>query len=146
MGGMTTSAKGVQSLKVREGVRLAAYLDSVGVLTIGCGHSSAAGPPVVTPGMRITADECDAILARDLVKFENVINKAVKVPLAPHEFDALVSIAFNVGPKFATSTCIKRLNAGDRAGAAKAIMMWNKPKEIIGRRTGEMKQFLGEAK
>lgn len=139
---MKVSEKGIKLLSAREGRRLKAYKDSVGIWTIGVGHTTAAGPPTVTPGLTITSQECDEILSRDIVKFEDVINKAVKVPLSQNEFDALISITFNVGPKFGTSTAIKRLNAGDRKGAAEAIMMWNKPPEIIGRRQGEKKQFL----
>lgn len=144
---MKTSKDGRSKLEAREGTRLKAYRDSVGVWTIGVGHTSAAGSPTVTPSLKITADECDAIFARDLVKYEATVNSAVKVPLAQNEFDALVSLCFNIGQGgFAKSTVVKRLNAKDRKGAAAAFMMWNKPKEIIGRRTGEMKQFLGASK
>lgn len=138
---MKMSERGRKLLKQREGVVLRAYRDSVGVLTIGCGHTSAAGPPVVTTGMSITAEQSDQILARDLIAFEKVINDALKITVTQNEFDALVSVCFNVGPRFATSTCIKRLNMGDRAGAAEAIMMWNIPSEIIKRRRSEYTQF-----
>lgn len=149
---MKMTLRGRQRLTDREGKRLKAYRDSVGIPTIGVGHTSAAGPPAVTLGMTITAQECDDILIRDLAKFEAILDKALKIPVADHEYDALLSIMFNVGPKFATSTAIKRLNAGDRVkrdaegrvigGCAAAIMMWNKPPEIIGRRTTEQSQFL----
>jgi lysozyme len=91
--------------------------------------------------MTITAQEADEILARDLVQVEAYINNALNVPVTQNEYDALVSICFNVGPKFKDSTCIKKLNAGDRAGAAEAIMLWNKPPEIISRRRSEYNQF-----
>lgn len=135
------STQGRKLLIQREGVRYRPYLDSVGVLTIGVGHTSAAGPPRVTPDLTLSTAEAEEILTRDLAKFEKVINDALKVSVAQNEFDALVSICFNVGPRFSQSTCIKKLNAGDRAGAAEAIMLWNKPSEIIGRRRGEYKQF-----
>jgi lysozyme len=140
---MKMSTRGREALKAREGVRLRAYRCSAGRLTIGIGHTSAAGPPYVTEGMTITAEEADEIFTRDLVKYEKLVNDAVKVPLAQNEFDALVSITYNV-ENFARqpSTTIKRLNAGDRAGAADAILFWNKPSEIIGRRKTEQKQFL----
>lgn len=143
---MKTSAAGRKTLEAREGVRLKAYRDSVGVWTIGVGHTAAAGAPVPKAGLTITADECDAIFARDLVKYEKTVNDSVKVPITQTEFDALVSLCFNIGQGgFAKSTVVRRLNVGDRAGAAAAFMMWRKPKEIIGRRTGEMKQFLSGA-
>jgi lysozyme len=143
---MKTSKAGREKLEAREGTRLKAYRDSVGVWTIGVGHTSAAGLPKVTSTLKITAEECDAIFARDLVKYEKTVNEAVKVPITQTEFDALVSLCFNIGQGgFAKSTVVRRLNAKDRKGAAAAFMMWNKPKEIIGRRTGEMKQFLSGA-
>ena len=139
---MPMTLRGRQRLSDREGKRLKAYLDTKKIPTIGVGHTTAAGPPDVKMGMTITAEECDAILMRDLAKFEAALDKALKVPVADHEYDALLSVMFNVGPKFATSTAITRLNAGDRKGCAAAIMMWNKPPEIIGRRQTEQSQFL----
>lgn len=139
---MKMSSRGRKLLVDREGLRLNAYKDSVGVWTIGVGHTAAAGPPIPVPGTTITAQVADDILSRDLVLYERAIDGALKVPVSQNEYDALVSICFNVGPKFAQSTCIKRLNTGDREGAAEAIMLWSKPPEIIGRRRGEQKQFL----
>lgn len=134
---------GLDKLIHREGVRLKAYRDSVGVWTIGVGHTSAAGAPKVVPGLTITMDQCNAILAADLTPIETAIARAVKVDLAQNEFDALVSVVFNIGtPGFLRSTFLRRLNAGDRKGCANALMMWNKPPEIIGRRETERQQFL----
>lgn len=132
----------------REGNKLAAYRDSVGILTIGVGHTSAAGPPTVSPGMTITAEESDLILSRDLAKFELAVLKAVKVPLSQNEFDALVSLAFNIGDgAFANSTLVKKLNADDRAGAADQFLVWNRAggkalKGLTKRRQSERNQFL----
>lgn len=139
---MPMTSRGRQLLTDREGKRLNAYRDTKGIPTIGVGHTSAAGPPDVQMGMTITDQECDDILMRDLEKFEATLDEALDVPVEDHEYDALLSIMFNVGPQFATSTAIKRLNAGDRPGCADAIMMWNKPPEIIGRRKTEQRQFV----
>ena len=142
---MKTSPAGRKVLAEREGRRLKAYRDSVGVWTIGIGHTAAAGPPEVTPGLTITEAECDAIFARDLVSYESAVNRVVKVPLEQHEFDALVSFCYNIGPAgLARSSVVRRLNAGDRRGAGNAFLMWNKPAEILGRRSGERAQFLGQ--
>lgn len=138
---MKMSTRGRKLLIEREGCILQSYQDSVGVWTIGVGHTAAAGAPVPIPGMRITSEDAESILTKDLVLYERAINDALKVPVTQNEFDAMVSICFNVGPKFANSTCIKRLNAGDREGAAEAIMFWNKPPEIINRRRSEYRQF-----
>lgn len=139
---MKMSTRGREALKAREGLRLNAYRDSVGVWTIGVGHTAAAGKPIPMPGLTITAKEADDILTRDLGLYERAIDGALRVPVTQNQYDALVSICFNVGPKFANSTTIKRLNAGDAAGAADAILFWNKPAEIMGRRKTEQKQFL----
>nr|USU32872.1 glycoside hydrolase family protein [Methylobacterium sp. OTU13CASTA1] len=140
---MAITAIGRAALIAREAVKTRAYKDSVGIWTIGVGHTSAAGPPKVTSGLVITEAEAMEIFARDLVKYETTVDASVKVPLADHERDALVSICYNIGQgSFAKSTFVKRLNAGDRAGCAEAIMAWKKPAEIIGRRTGERDQFL----
>lgn len=135
------SADGRRALIAREGRELTAYRDTKGILTIGVGHTSAAGAPQVTAGLKISEAECDAILARDLGQFEDVVN-AVGAQLSQKSFDALVSLAFNIGaPAFTGSTVAKQLRAGDLQGAASAILLWNKPPEIRKRRRGEYDQF-----
>jgi lysozyme len=146
---MKTSSTGRSAIAAREGNVLTAYRDSVNVLTIGVGHTSAAGAPKVVAGMKITAAESDEILSRDLAKFEASVSNAVKAPLNQNEFDALVSLAFNIGGgAFSNSTLVRKLNAGDRAGAASQFLVWNKAggktlKGLSTRRESERKQFLG---
>jgi lysozyme len=124
---MQTSSDGRALIEHFEGLRLTAYRDSVGVLTIGYGHTSAAGSPKVVPGMRITEARADQILATDLAKFEKAVSAAIKVSITQHEFDACVSLCFNVGPgNFSGSSVVSRLNRGDKAGAAAAFLMWTK--------------------
>lgn len=140
---MKMSDRGRAALIQREGVRLKAYRDSVGILTIGVGHTSMAGPPRVTPGLTITRAECDAIFARDLVKYERTVNAAVTVPVSQNAFDAMVSLCYNIGQGgFAKSSVVRRLNAGDKHGAADAFLMWVHPAALRGRREAERKQFL----
>lgn len=137
------TAIGRAALVSREALKTRAYKDSVGVWTIGVGHTSAAGDPKVTPGMVITESEALEIFDRDLRQYEAAVDGSVKVPLADHERDALVSLCYNIGPGgFRKSTFLKRLNEGDRAGCAKAIMSWVKPPEVTSRRTAERDQFL----
>lgn len=139
---MNISQAGLQKIIQREGVFLHAYRDSVGVWTIGTGHTTAAGPPRVTPNLTITSAQNSAILLADLKPIEEQAAKYIKVTVTQNQYDAIISIVFNVGPKFWSSTAMKRLNAGDVQGAANAIMLWNKPPEIIGRRRSEQQQFL----
>lgn len=139
---MRMSDDGRKRLEAREGLRLKAYRDVVGVWTIGVGHTAAAGAPSPKEGMTITAAEADDIFKRDLVQYEDAVSEAVKVPLNQNQFDALVSLTFNIGVgAFKRSSVVKRLNAGDYDGAAKAFMLWSKPAQIIGRRASEMLQF-----
>jgi lysozyme len=143
---MKTSAKGIAAIEQREGSRTRAYQDSVGIWTIGVGHTSAAGFPRVTPGMVITQAQVDSILAQDLHQFEDAVN-SLGVTLADHEFDALVSLAFNIGAgAFRSSTVARRLKAGDKQGAADAFTMWEKAggrviQGLIRRRASEITQF-----
>ncbi|WP_132257037.1 lysozyme [Methylobacterium segetis] len=129
-------------LIAREGRRLSAYRDSAGIWTIGVGHTSAAGPPRVTPGLTLTEEACDALFARDVARFEAAVREAVPPGLPDHAFDALVSLCFNIGTDaFRRSTVVRRLRAGDREGAAEAILLWNRPPELIPRRQAEADQF-----
>lgn len=140
---MKVSDKGIAELLSHEALVTSPYKDSVGVWTVGVGHTAGAGKPnpkTMEKGVEIPIPELIDLFRRDLVKFEDGVNAAVKVPLAQHEFDALVSFHFNTGA-IARASFVKKLNAGDRRGAAAGMMDWKKPSEIIKRRTAEMKLF-----
>jgi lysozyme len=97
------------------------------VWTIGVGHTTAAGPPAVNQGLTITAAESDSILADDLKATEGQVSGDITVQVAQHEFDALVSLCFNIGPgNFKKSSVVRDLNAGNRQAAGDAFLMWNK--------------------
>ena len=139
----TVSAAGRAALMAREGCRLSAYRDSVGVPTIGVGHTGRAGPPPVAPGMTITRSEAEAIFAADLAPFEAAVAAAVPASLTANQFDACVSLAFNIGVHgFVGSTVVHKLDAGDHTGAADAFLMWVRPPELAARRRAERAQFL----
>lgn len=154
MTAMRTSAAGRKAIAQREGNKLTAYLDSVGVWTIGVGHTTVAGPPAVSKGLKITAGESDDILTRDLAGVEADINRMVKAPLSQSQFDALVSLVFNIGGgAFGKSTLLKKLNARDYGGAAEQFLVWNKGtisgkrvaiQGLTTRRKAERVQFLAE--
>lgn len=145
---MKTSPNGVALIKRFEGLELEAYQDIAGIWTIGYGHTG----PDVKPGMKITEAEAEALLKKDLKPREEAIERLVKVPLNQNEFDALVSFVYNVGVEaFRKSTALKRLNNGDRIGAAEALTWWNKAtvdgvlREVAGltrRRAAERALFL----
>jgi lysozyme len=101
---MKTSQKGIDFIKRHEALRLNAYLDAVGVWTIGYGHTSTA-----KKGMTITEAEAEKLLVDDLKHAEDEINSH-NLPLKQHQFDALASFVFNVGTgAFRTSTLLKRI-------------------------------------
>jgi len=116
------SDKGLALIKEFEGVRLAAYLDSVGVPTIGYGHTKG-----VQMGDRCSMEEAAAWLAEDCEEAEDCVNGAVNVPLTQHEFDALISFVFNLGcGNFRKSTLLKKLLDSDYDGAAQEFQRWDK--------------------
>jgi lysozyme len=140
---MKLSPRGSQVLIDREGCELEAYYDSVGVLTIGVGHTSAAGPPQVTPDLVITMKEAWEIFASDNDTFEAAVNSAVTAPMTQNQYDAFVSICFNIGQAgFTSSTFVESFNAG--ASSEKVtdeILWWDEPPEIRPRRQGEAVEF-----
>jgi lysozyme len=139
---MKISHQGLELLMAREGKRNTAYVDSVGVLTIGYGHTG----PDVHAGTVWTDAQIESAFARDLERFEQAVNDAVKVPIPQHAFDALVSFAYNVGvTAFSTSTLVRMINAGNTMEAANQFNRWHIPPEITSRRNGEREQFKGTA-
>lgn len=136
---MKTSLEGRIALAVSEGVVVNPYLDSVGVWTVGIGHTKNAGPPdpVALKGKTLTIKEVMDIFEKDLAKFEERVNRLVKVPLAQHEFDALVHFDFNTGGLH-RSKLLQNLNAGNKKEAwATGFHGWLKPKELKSRRDKE---------
>ena len=127
---MRMSDQGIDALlKKFEGCKLKAYKDPVGIWTIGYGHTSAAGEPDVTEGLAITQAEAEAILKRDLIKYEKPVADLVKVPLSQHQFDVLVDFAYNAGVgNLKSSTLLKRVNAGDFDAVPNELMKWTKAK------------------
>jgi lysozyme len=120
---MRTSDAGVALVQGYEGLRLTAYRDSVGVLTIGYGHTGAD----VKQGMTITRDEAERLLRDDLHDAETAVEKAVRVPMTQGQFDALVSFVFNLGAgRLQTSTLLRKLNDRNYIGAADEFPRWNK--------------------
>jgi GH24 family phage-related lysozyme (muramidase) len=133
-------------LTAREGVRLQPYNDSKGYCTTGIGHLIAhrrCTPADIQQWTLPNKQAAIDLFRKDLVTYETAVLESVKVPLTDNQFDALVSLCYNIGVNgFKSSKAVTaRLNTGDYEGAASGFMAWNKPPEIIGRRRGEMNQF-----
>lgn len=124
------SDDGLRLIQQWEGCYLTAYhgaADRPGLLTIGYGHTDAAGPPRVTSGQTITKQQASAILRSDLGNVEDSVSRMVKVPLNDNQFATLVSFVFNCGEaNFAKSSLLRKLNAGDYASVPIELMKWTK--------------------
>ncbi|GAA5099234.1 lysozyme [Bartonella acomydis] len=121
------SKEGLELIKQWEGLRLEAYRDVACIWTIGYGHTSNAGHPLVKKGMRITQEQAEEILCKDLKQFEKAVEEAVTVSLTDAQFAALVSFCYNVGTKaFCKSTLLKKLNQGDYEAVPGELQKWNK--------------------
>lgn len=141
IGALVASAMAIGTITQWEGFRSEAYVDMAGVPTIGYGSTKD-----VKIGDRI--DEKGARMrlifeARDI--YGVALNNCVKVPLNQSEYDAYISLMYNIGSTaFCRSTLVKKLNQGDYTGACEQIKRWNKVKgkEIQGltnRREAEYK-------
>ena len=124
---MQTSDKGIALIKQFEGCRLTAYQDSVGVWTIGYGWTQPVDGKPIRAGMTIKQETAERLLKTGLVSYESDVSRLVKVSLTQGQFDALVSLTYNLGCRsVSTSTLLRKLNAGDYAGAADEFLRWNK--------------------
>lgn len=123
---MQTSDKGIALIKQFEGCKLTAYQDSVGIWTIGYGWTQPVDGKPIRAGMSINQETAERLLKTGLVSYENDVSRLVKVRLAQWQFDALVSFTYNLGARsLSTSTLLRKLNAGDYAGAADEFLRWN---------------------
>lgn len=124
---MKTSNSGINLIKSFEGKRLKAYDDGVGVWTIGFGTIKYPNGVRVEKGDTCSEEQAESYLKNDLVKFENAINRLVKVPLTQNQFDALASFTYNLGEtNLSSSTLLRKLNTKDYKGAADQFERWNK--------------------
>jgi lysozyme len=114
-------------VKQFEGCKLTAYRCPAGVCTIGYGHTSAAGAPAVQDGMKITQQQANDILHRDLVKYEIAVQGMLHELLEQHQFDVLVSFAYNAGVgNLKSSTLLKKVNAAQFDEVPAELMKWTR--------------------
>ena len=145
------SPKGIDFLIAEEGFVPYAYNDPQNHATFGVGHLLHRGPVTAadraqwgTKAKPKPRELVVRLLREDLAdRFEPAVRDTIKKPLKAHQFDALVSLAFNIGTGgFKSSTVARCMNQGDFHGAADAILMWNKPQELLPRRRRERELFL----
>lgn len=146
---LTTSPTGIALIKKFEGCELTAYLCPANVVTVGFGHTGSG----VKLGDTITQAQADELLAKDLIRFENVVFNSVRFGLSQHEFDSLVSFAFNVGvTAFRNSSLVNYINRGMKLHAGLEFQKWTKATVggkkvelpgLVARREAERNLFLG---
>lgn len=142
------SDNGMKLLEQFEGLRLEAYLDSAGIATIGFGTIKYPNGNKVKLGDKITKAQAKQYKLHDLKEFESTVNTSVKVPLTQNQYDALVSLSYNIGSSaFKNSTLLKKLNSGDYKGAAEQFLAWikaggKKVQGLVNRREAERNLFL----
>lgn len=145
---MSVSANGIDMICEFEGKRLAAYDDGVGIWTIGFGTIKYPNGVRVKKGDTCTLEQAKEYMRHDLIEFEHTVNSSVKVPLNQNQFDALVSLAYNIGSSaFKSSTLVKKLNTGDYQGAADQFNVWvnaggKRMQGLVNRRDREKLLFL----
>ena len=140
---MKCSEAGLDLIRKFEGCQLEAYQDSVGIWTVGVGHTG----PDVTPGMQITQAQANALLVDDIHAAEDCIDAFVFQDLTQGQHDACVSFIFNLGCKaFRGSTLLTLINAGKFDEAAGQFQRWNKAGQkvlagLVRRRAAEAELF-----
>lgn len=147
---MNISDKGLNFIKRFEGVRNRPYRCSAGLWTVGVGHLIGDGKSLPESWNRtFTKEEIDALLIRDISRFERGVRMYIKVPLRQSEFDALCSFSFNLGlGTLQRSTLRQKINRYDKEGAAKEILKYCRAggkiiKGLQRRREAEYQMFLG---
>lgn len=124
---MDISQNCLDLIKKWEGFRANAYLDPVGIPTIGYGTIRYPNGQKVQIGDIISEPEAEALMKLECDEFAETVNKAVTPALNQNQFDALVSFCYNVGAgAFQESTLLKKLNAKDYTEAAAQFLVWNK--------------------
>lgn len=142
---ISLSATALVAIMLHEGYRENAYIPVAGdIPTIGFGTTSG-----VKLGDRTTPEKALQVAIRDVQAFEGAIKECVIVPLHQYEYDAYVSLSYNIGAKaFCRSTLVKRLNEERYTEACNQILRWDqyKGKPLAGltkRRQEEHKKCLG---
>ena len=126
--GLVLSAGGLIGIASHEGYREAAYIPVPGdVPTIGFGSTTNKDGSGVALGQRTNPVAALKRLDEHIEVFEEAVKRCAPVPMHQYEFDAYVSLTYNIGGKaFCNSTLAKKLIAYDYEGACKEILKWDK--------------------
>lgn len=145
---MRMSEQGYALIRRWEGFSAEIYCCPAGKLTIGFGHLVKKDEKF--PAAGISVDDANKLLEADISYAEQAVARLVAIPLEQHQFDALVSLAYNIGVyAFEKSTLLLVLNRGETDYAAREFNRWvyagNRISPGLGqRRRMEMALFKGE--
>ena len=128
---MKMTPSGLLALTFFEGEILHMYLDSGGTPTVCVGHTAAAGPPAPVPGMTMTHEQCQVLLAKDLTQYENEVNahlaKLGAKTVADHVFDGMVSFCYNLGPgNFDKASWVTSWVRGNMVASEAQLKQWDR--------------------
>lgn len=127
-GALVVSLAGAAGISLWEGFTERAVIPIPGdVPTIGHGTTVYPDGTPVKLGDKTTRAEAVSYMRHDLDAFERGVKRCVKVPLYQYEYDAYISLTYNIGvTAFCGSTLVRKLNAGDYPGACAQISRWNR--------------------
>ena len=146
---MKVSEAGLKLLKHHEGFRKKPYLCAAKIWTIGYGHAMYPEQmkiPSTPEGMerrkafplrpednRVwSVEEIGELLVKDVVRFERAVLRFISVPLKQHEFDALISATYNLGPGWLQRSQVRqKINRGDKKGAMENLLKFNKGGGVV---------------
>lgn len=148
---LVLSAGGLIGIASHEGYRGEAYIPVPGdVATIGFGSTTNADGSRVAPTQRTNPVAALKRLGEHVEVFEDAVKRCAPVPMHQYEFDAYVSLTYNIGSNaFCKSTLAKKLIAYDYEGACQEILKWDKFKGnplpgLTKRRTEEYNTCIGK--
>lgn len=141
---MKLNSKGYKALHDREGLRLKPYLDTKRVPTIAMGNTYYEdGRKVTMQDKPLTIQQARNLATITADKFAFQVDSLLKSKVNQNQFNALVSLAYNIGINgFRNSTVLRKVNINPNDPAIKkAFMMWLKNPELKSRRESEVKQY-----
>ena len=141
---MKLNSKGDKALHDREGLRLKPYLDTKGIPTIAMGNTYYLdGRKVTMQDKAITIQEAGNLASVTADKFAFQVDKLLTSKVNQNQFNALVSLAYNIGiTGFRNSTVLRKVNINPNDPTIKeAFLMWLKNPELKSRRESEVKQY-----
>lgn len=145
--GKYLSAAGIAFIELWEGLKLQAYRDSKGLPTIGIGTTRYPDGSKVKMGDTCTKAQAYEWFRFDIARFEAFVNRVIKVPLNQNQFDALVSLIYNIGEtNFTEGSVDDKLNAKQVDAALKTWLLYvnsggKKIDGLVNRRNAEVKLF-----